>query len=253
MAMTENVRRADDDAMERSSGSGWRRYLPLAGLALLSVLAFAFDLHQLVSFETLQQHDRALREVVSARPVAMALGYVAAYALVVATGLPVTIVMTVAGGYFFGIWLGGGLAVTGATIGAVGVFLVAGTSFGRRLGAGSSPLLARMRAGFRDNAWSYLFILRLLPLLPFMVVNVVPALLGVRLRVFAPATFLGMLPGSFVYASVGNGLGSLMARGETPNLDLFLQPEILGPLVGLAVLALLPVAYKTWKGRQTTA
>ena len=158
--------------------------------------------------------------------------------------------MTVAGGYFFGIWLGGGLAVTGATVGAVGVFLVAGTSFGRRLGAGSSPLLARMRAGFRENAWSYLFILRLLPLLPFMVVNVVPALLGVRLRIFAPATFFGMLPGSFVYASVGNGLGAIMARGDKPNLDLMLQPEILGPLVGLAVLALLPVAYKTWKGRQ---
>jgi uncharacterized membrane protein YdjX (TVP38/TMEM64 family) len=253
MTMTENVRPADEGGLEESAGRRWRRYWPLTGLVVASVLAFAFDLHQLVSFETLQQHDRALREAVGARPLAMALGYVAAYALVVATGLPVTIVMTVAGGYFFGIWIGGGLAVTGATLGAVGVFLVAGTSFGRRLGAGSSPLLARMRAGFQDNAWSYLFILRLLPLLPFMVVNVVPALLGVRLRVFAPATFFGMLPGSFVYASVGNGLGAIMARGDRPDLDLILQPEILVPLLGLAILALLPVAYKTWKGRQDNA
>ena len=249
--MTEDVREVGDDAAVRTGGSGWYRYLPLAGLALLSALAFAFDLHHLVSFEVMQQHDRALREAVAARPVAMGVGYALAYALVVATALPVAVLMTVAGGYLFGIWLGGSLAVTGATIGAVGVFLVARTSFGRRLGAGRSPLLGRMRSGFQKNAFSYLFILRLLPLLPFLVASVVPALLGVSLKVFTLATVLGMIPGSFVYASVGNGLGTIMARGETPNLDLILQPEILGPLVGLAVLALLPVAYKTWKGRRT--
>lgn len=248
--MSEDMPETGEGTADRQGKRRWRRYLPLVGLVVASALAFAFDLHQLLSFETLQQHDRALRDAVADRPVSMAAGYTIAYALIVATALPAAVLMTVAGGYLFGIWLGGSLAVTGATIGAVGVFLVAGTSFGRRLGAGTSPLLGRMREGFQKNAFSYLFILRLLPLLPFLVASVVPALLGVSLRVFTLATVLGMIPGSFVYASVGNGLGAILARGEEPDLDILLEPQILGPLLGLAVLALLPVLYRKLKGRR---
>lgn len=251
--MSKEMPEAGDGTADRQRRRRWRRYAPLAALVLVSALAFAFDLHQLISFETLRQHDRLLRETVADRPVSMALGYTIAYALVVATALPVAVLMTVVGGYLFGIWLGGSLAVTGATIGAVGVFLVAGTSVGRRLGAGTSPLLARMRSGFQQNAFSYLFILRLLPLLPFLVASVVPALLGVSLKVFTLATVLGMIPGSFVYASVGNGLGAIIARGEEPELDILLEPEILGPLLALAALALLPVVYKRLKGGRDDA
>jgi uncharacterized membrane protein YdjX (TVP38/TMEM64 family) len=242
--MTEDGR----DAADRQAKRRWRRYLPVVALVVASALAFAFDLHHLLSFETLQRHDRLLREAVADRPLLMAVAYAVAYALVVATALPAAVLMTVAGGYLFGIWLGGSLAVTGATIGAVGVFLVADTSFGRRLGAGTGPLLVRLRKGFQENAFSYLFILRLLPILPFLVASIVPALLGVSLKVFTAATVLGMLPGSFVYASVGNGLGAIIARGEEPDLDILLEPEILGPLLGLAALALLPVIYKRLKG-----
>lgn len=249
MAMADETGGADDASAAGGKRRAWRRYWPLALLVAASGLAFAFDLHHLSSFETLERHDRVLRGAADSRPVAMAASYFLAFALVVATGLPAAIVMTVAGGYFFGIWLGAGLAVSASTLGAVCVFLVAGTAFGRRLGAGTGPLMSRLRAGFQADAWSYLVVLRLLPLLPFMVVNVAPALFGVRLRVFAFATFVGMLPGSIVYASVGNGLGAIMARGEEPDLDLILEPEILGPLLGLAVLALLPVAYKKWRGR----
>jgi uncharacterized membrane protein YdjX (TVP38/TMEM64 family) len=242
--MTEDGR----DAADRQAKRRWRRYLPVVALVVASALAFAFDLHHLLGFETLQQHHRMLRDAVADRPVSMAVGYIIAYALVVATALPAAVLMTITGGYLFGIWLGGGLAVTGATIGAVGVFLAAGTSFGRRLGAGTSPLLGRLCTGLQKDAFSYLFILRLLPVLPFVVASVVPALLGVSLRVFVLATVLGMLPGSFVYASVGNGLGAIIARGDEPDLDILLEPEILGPLLGLAALALLPVVYRKLKG-----
>jgi len=246
--MAEERPETGEKAADRRGKRRWRRYLPLAALVIASALAFAFDLHQLLSFETLQRHDRMLREAVADRPVSMAVGYTVAYALVVATALPAAVLMTITGGYLFGIWLGGSLAVTGATLGAVGVFLVAGTSFGRRLGAGTSPLLGRLRKGFQKDAFSYLFILRLLPVLPFVVASVVPALLGVSLRVFVLATVLGMLPGSFVYASVGNGLGAIIARGEEPTLDILREPEILAPLLGLAALALLPVVYRKLKG-----
>jgi uncharacterized membrane protein YdjX (TVP38/TMEM64 family) len=246
--MAEKAPHTAEGSADRQGRRRWRRYLPVVALIVASALAFAFDLHHLLSFETLQQHDRTLREAVADQPFLMAVGYTVAYALVVATALPAAVLMTVVGGYFFGIWLGGSLAVAGATMGAVGVFLVAGTSFGRRLGAGTSPLLERMRAGFQKDAFSYLFILRLLPILPFLVASVVPALLGVSLQVFTAATVLGMIPGSFVYASVGNGLGAIIARGDEPDLDILLEPEILGPLLGLAALALLPVIYKRLKG-----
>lgn len=249
--MAEQRPETGEEATGERGRRRWRRYVPLVALVIASALAFAFDLHHLLGFETLQQHDRMLRDAVADWPVSMAVGYTVAYALVVATALPAAVLMTMTGGYLFGIWLGGSLAVTGATIGAVGVFLVAGTSFGRRLGAGTSPRLERLRAGFQKDAFSYLFILRLLPILPFLVASVVPALLGVSLRVFVLATVLGMLPGSFVYASVGNGLGAIIARGEEPNLDILREPEILGPLLGLAALALLPVVYGKLKGDRT--
>jgi uncharacterized membrane protein YdjX (TVP38/TMEM64 family) len=236
---------------EPNAGPRWRRYLPLAALAVAIAMAFAFDLHHLLSIETLRLHDEVLRNAVAARPELAAMAYTVGYALVVATALPAAVLMTVAGGYFFGIWLGGSLAVVGATLGALGVFLVARTSLGSRLFSGNGTIREKLRTGFQEDAWSYLFILRLLPLLPFVVVNVGAALLGVRLRVYAVATFLGMLPGSFVYASVGNGLGAIIAKGAEPELDLVLQPAILGPLLALAALALLPVAYKRWKGWST--
>jgi len=250
-SMQDRARATNDGAGRRAARRRWRRWGPLAGLGALIALAFAFDLHEMLGFETLQAHDRALRDAVGARPVLAALAYLVGYALVVATALPAAVLMTVAGGYLFGIWLGGGLAVIGSTLGAVGVFLVARTSLGRNLGAGMGPLAERLRAGFQKDAFSYLFVLRLLPVLPFMVASVVPALLGVRLKIFALATFLGMLPGSFVYAGVGNGLGAVIAAGDEPDLDIVLRPAVLGPLLGLAVLALLPVAYRKLKGRRT--
>lgn len=242
-----------DHTIDPGAGPRWRRYLPLAVMAVAIVTGFALDLHHLLSFETLRQHREVLREAVADRPIMTALGYVGGFALVVATALPVIILMTVAGGYLFGIWLGGGLAVIGATLGAVGVFLVARTSLGGRLFSGTGSLHQKLRDGFKEDAWSYLFVLRLVPLLPFMVVNVMPALLGVRLQAFAITTFLGMLPGSFVYAGVGNGLGAIIAEGAEPGAELILQPAILGPLMALAALALLPVAYKRLKGRRATA
>ncbi len=86
--------------------------------------------------------------------------------------------------------------------------------------------------------------LRVLPLFPFTVVNIVPALLGVRLKVYTLATFLGILPGTFVFAGVGSGLDAVLDAGQKPDLDIFLQPMVIGPIMALAVLALIPVGYK---------
>ena len=132
----------------------------------------------------------------------------------------------------------------GATAGATIVFLIARSALGETLRAKAGPRIRRMEEGFRADALSYLLVLRLIPLFPFWLVNIVPAFLGVPVRTYVLGTFIGIIPGSFVYASVGNGLGAVFEAGGTPDLGIIFEPAILLPIVGLAVLALLPVAYR---------
>jgi uncharacterized membrane protein YdjX (TVP38/TMEM64 family) len=108
-------------------------------------------------------------------------------------------------------------------------------------------LVDKLEAGFRADAFNYLLVLRLVPLFPFWLVNLVPAVIGVKLRTYVLATFLGIMPGSFVYAGIGNGLGSVV---EEPDPHLLLRPSVFLPIAGLAMLALVPVAYKYWRGKR---
>ncbi len=244
---------SDDNGPPEENRPLWQRLLPLAVLLLALLLAFAFDLHHYLSFETIEAHQQALQQFVDTRPLATALGFVLVYAGSVAISLPGAVFLTIVGGFLFGVWLGSLLVVIGATIGAVAVFFVAKTSVGDSLKASAGPWLKRMQGGFNENAISYLLVLRLVPIFPFWIVNVVPAFLGMRPRDYILATFFGIIPGSLVYASVGNGLGELLKSGDEPDLGLILQPAVLVPILGLAALALLPIAYKRFKGQRAAS
>ncbi|MCX8102672.1 MAG: TVP38/TMEM64 family protein [Geminicoccaceae bacterium] len=222
----------------------WRRLVPLALLLSALALVWASGAHELLSLETLRRHRLVLLELVATRPFWSAVAFVLLYVATTALSIPGAVVLTLAGGFLFGTALATLLVVLGATAGAVLLFLVARTALGEPLRARAGPWLARMAEGFRKDAFSYLLVLRLVPLFPFWLVNLVPALLGVPLRTFALATAIGIVPGSLVYASVGAGLGALLERGEEPDLGLLLEPRILLPLLGLAALALLPVLWK---------
>ena len=155
--------------------------------------------------------------------------------------------MTIAGGFLFGAWIGGLCAVIGATLGATAIFLAARAGLGG-LAQRAGRFVGKLEAGFRADAFNYLLVLRLVPIFPFWLVNLVPALVGVRLPTYVLATFLGIVPGTFVYASLGNGLGSLV---EEPDLAIIFKPSLLVPIVGLALLALVPVGYKHWRSKKT--
>jgi uncharacterized membrane protein YdjX (TVP38/TMEM64 family) len=167
-----------------------------------------------------------------------------------AFSIPGGALATIVGGYLFGLWLGVAASVIGATIGAVAVFLAARTALGEILRTKAGGALRRMEDGFRRNAFSYLLVLRLVPLFPFWLVNLVPAFSGVSLRTYTLATLIGIIPGSFVFVSVGNGLGALLDRGETPDLTIIFQWDILLPILGLALLALLPVLVRKVQARR---
>jgi len=229
------------------SAAAWRRWLPLAGLLGLGLAVYASGLHRALSLEALQRERAVLQELVAACPVLAPLAFILTYAAAAALSLPGAAFLTVVGGFLFGILLGSLWSVIGATIGAIGLFLIARSTLGAALRERAGPWLVRLEAGFRRDAFSYLLALRLVPLFPFWLINLVPALLQVPLATFAVATFIGIIPGSLVFASVGNGLNAVLARGGQPDLGLVLEPRILLPMLGLSVLALLPALYRRWR------
>lgn len=225
----------------------WRRWLPLVALVAVAGGVYVSGLHHHLSMATLHGERVALERFVVDHPVIAPVIFVAIYAAATALSLPGALFLTLAGGFLFGVVLGGLWSVLGATAGAVVVFQIARSAFGAGWRQRAGPWLQRMEAGFREDAFAYLLVLRLIPLFPFWLVNLVPAFLGVSLRTFTLASILGMIPAAFVYASAGSGLNSILDRGDQPDLGLILEPKVLGPLLGLAVLVLLPVAYRRWK------
>ncbi|MEJ2121197.1 MAG: VTT domain-containing protein [Alphaproteobacteria bacterium] len=234
------------------------KLIPL-GILLAGLIAFfATGLNKYVSFAELAKHHTALAAWVQDNFLLAVLCYVAAYAVMIAFSLPGGAVATIFGGFLFstvvdgipGTILAAAIVVIGATVGATALFLAARTGLGEPLRARAGPNLRRMEAGFRENAMSYLLVLRLVPLFPFWLVNLVPAFLGVPLRTYVIGTFFGIMPGTFVYASVGSGLGAILEAGESPDLGIIFKGEILIPLLGLALLALIPVIYKRIKTKR---
>ena len=228
-----------------------KRLWPLLILALGIGAFFLFDLDRFVTFEALRQHRETLNLFVQDYGLWAALVYGAIYATAVALSLPGGAVMSITGGFLFGWILGSVLVVVSATIGATLLFVIAKSTVGEALRAKAGPWVNRMAEGFQENALSYLLVLRLVPLFPFFVVNLVPAFLGVPLRTYVVGTFIGIIPGSFVFTTVGAGLGSIFDSGEEFTAAGILTPEIIAALVGLAVLALIPVVYKKLRGRRS--
>lgn len=227
-----------------------RRIIPLLILVAGLVLFFALGLGRYLSFEALRLHRLELTGWVHGHPWTAPLGYMLVYIAVVVFSLPVASVMTVSGGFLFGAVAGTLYAVIGATVGATLLFLIAKTSLGDVLLARAGGRFERMRQGFADDALSYLLVLRLIPIFPFFLVNLAPAFLGVPLRVYVIATFFGIMPGGFVYALAGAGIGGVLDHGGAVSIGGILTPQILGALFGLALLAMLPVIYRRFhRGR----
>lgn len=226
-----------------------KRLWPLALLAGGLALFFALGLQRYATLEALRDNREALARWVEAQGALAMLVYVLLYALMVAFSVPGALVATLAGGFLFGTLLGGTLTVVAATLGATLLFIAAKSALGDLLRARAGGAVARMEEGFRENAFSYLLVLRLVPIFPFFLVNLAPAFLGVGLSTFVAATFLGIIPGTFVFASLGAGLGAVFDAGRNPDLGLIFEPRVIGPILALAALALVPVFYRRLKNR----
>ena len=207
----------------------------------------AFTLRDYLSFETLRANREALLAYRDSHFAAMAVLFVVIYVLIVAFSLPGAAVASVTGGFLFGLGFGTVFNVVAATIGASAIFLAARWGLGATLTQkieASDGTLKKLKNGLRENEISVLFLLRLVPAVPFFVANLLPALVGVNFRNFVWTTALGIIPGALVFTWIGVGLGEVFDRGESPDLSLLWDPMILGPILGLCALAAMPMVIR---------
>ncbi|MBY0509455.1 MAG: TVP38/TMEM64 family protein [Rhodospirillaceae bacterium] len=239
-----------DPASPPPSASRWGRLLVLAVFVLGVVLVFTTGVKDTLTLDTLSANRARLLEFVELHAVGAVLVFMGVYIAATALSVPGAIWLTIAGGFVFGPIFGTLYTVVAATIGASLIFLIARYVLGDTLRAKAGPALKKMEAGFQANALSYLLVLRLVPLFPFFLVNLVPAFLAVPLRTFVIGTFFGIIPGTFVFSTVGAGFGDALAAGATVDPGAVLkQPTVIGALLGLALLSLVPVVYRRIKAR----
>jgi uncharacterized membrane protein YdjX (TVP38/TMEM64 family) len=255
-------------AAEIKGATAWlKRLWPLLLIAVAGVLVFSMGWHHYLTLEGLAERRESLRALIASHWLLSVLAFVAIYTVSVALSLPGAAVLTLAGGFLFGWLLGGMLSIVGATIGATAIFLIARTALSDVLAARAGPWLARLRDGFREDAFNYLLFLRLVPIFPFWLVNLAPGLLGVGLGTYVGATVLGIIPGTFAFSLAGSGLDSLIAAQQSAHesclakmggdaqescpyaLDpgALLTPELIAALVALGVVALIPVLIKRFR------
>ncbi len=229
------------------------RFWPVVAVGGVLALVVASGAWRALSWGWLSAHLVAWREAAAARPVAAVAIYAGVYVAAVAVSVPGSVWLTIAGGVLFGRLEGTMLAVLAGTCGAILLFLAARHALAPVLARRAAPFLARVGPGLERDGFAGLLAMRLIPVLPFWLCNLVPALVGMRLAPFAAATLLGIVPATFVFASLGAGLGDTLADGAAPDASALLSARVLLPLLGLATLALLPVIWRRWKAAHGAA
>jgi uncharacterized membrane protein YdjX (TVP38/TMEM64 family) len=225
--MTETVEKKDSPIWIKL----WPVYVIAAGLAL----AISQGWHQYLTLDSLSNNAVWLDELVKNNLLLVFGLYILIYAAATTFIIPGG-VLTIAGGFLFGLYIGTPATLIGATLGASILFFAAKTSIGSVLRQIAGPFLERMEKGFNENALSYMFALRLIPLFPFAVVNI--------------ATFFGIIPGTLAYTWIGAAIkGTLLEGGEVDIGSL--AANFLPAFIALGVVSLIPVAYKKITGRKT--
>ena len=220
------------------------RFIPLLLVLLVLWGVFYFDLYHYTTFATIKQYQATWFEWLRLHYVLSVLLFMLCYMVVVVLMIPAAAMLTMLGGYLFGFFYGAIYVLVAATMGSCCSFLMVQYALGSWLAEKHGTWVVRMQHGFQKNALSYLLFLRLVPLIPFPVVNVVPGILNIKKSTFFIGTFFGMMPGVCVYVMLGHGLGDAFTQGQAPDLSLALSPTIFFPLLALGLLSLLPLLYK---------
>ncbi len=220
-----------------------KRWTPLIVILLLIIIAWAFGVMDSVNLESIKDQREYLLSLVTKYPVLSIITFVFLYAISTALSLPIATLLTVSGGFLFGRWIGTFYVVLGASMGASAIFFVAKSSVGEALREKAGPLYKKIEKEMHDNAIGYMFFMRLVPLFPFFMVNILPALFNIKFMPYFLTTFFGIIPGSFIYANVGTELSSIDTLKDVMSIETLLAFSLLG------LFSLVPMIYKRVRGK----
>jgi uncharacterized membrane protein YdjX (TVP38/TMEM64 family) len=206
-----------------------------------------------LSLEGLRDSRGTLIAFVRAHPLQSLGLYLAVYVATVGLSLPTALILTLTGGFLFGPWVGGVAAAVGCTVGAAIVFLISRLTVGDVVEARTGARVRALAEDIKKDAFFYIVTLRLIPVTPFWLTNVAAGLIAIPVATFAVATLVGILPVSLIYAGIGSGLDALFASGKALSLHALITPRIVLPLIGLAVLAVLPILYHRRRAKARAA
>jgi len=249
--MDKTMAHTPDTASDKAKPATWRRFLPLAIIAAGLAAGYAAGLQDYLSLTVLSEQREALKAFVADHRIASILGYFVLYAVAVAFAFPAASILTIFAGFVFGWFTAGILTVFAATTGAAAIFLAARTACGDVLRKRAGPFAAKLADGFAEDAFGYLLVLRLAPVFPFFIINIAPAFFDIKLRTYVAATFLGIIPGTFAYTWLGQGLDSVIvaAAGREISISDLVTPEITIAFLGLAIVAAIPTIVRKFRAR----
>ncbi len=221
-----------------------KKWIPLIVIIILMLIAYFSGITQFLTFENIKENRQLILSYIDQYPLLTLCLFILLYIVMTALSLPGGALLSIIGGFLFGVPLSTIYVVVGATIGATIIFLVARTAIGDLLKRKAGPFLSKMDAGFQKNTASYLLFLRLIPLVPFWLVNIAPAFFNVKTRTYLWTTFVGIIPGAYVFTQAGNGLGAIFDSGKEFSIETIFNIEVKIALVVLALFALIPVFVK---------
>lgn len=246
----------------------WRRWLPLAVLVAAIIAVWVSGATRYLTLASVAEHRDGLKAMVAAHYLAALAGYMLVYMACIALSLPGGALLTITGGFLFGWLIGGAATVIAATVGATIVFLIARSSFGAFLAEKAGSRVKSLAEGFQRDAFNYMLFLRLVPLFPFWLVNIAPALFNVSSRTYVASTFIGIIPATFAFSALGASLDSIImaqkaayqaciaAKGAGQcrlALDpgALITPQLVAAFVALGVIAIVPVMWKRYRTHRT--
>lgn len=243
-----------------------RRLAPALVVVVLIGAAYFSGLHRELTLENLIRHRTAIDDFIATHTALALAIFFATYVVAVALSIPVALYLTVTSGLLFGPIVGPAMSIVSSTTGATVLFLVAQTAVGDFLVRRAGPAVEKLADGFRADAFHYLLFLRLVPVFPFWLVNLAPALFGVKLRTFVLATLIGGAPAAIAFSFVGSSLDSVLAAQQAAykacvasgqagcklNFDVrdAVTPELIAGLAALGAVALIPIVLRGWRRRR---
>ncbi len=222
-----------------------KKFIPVILIASAFLLAFFLGAKAITFEEFISNRDQILafrdRNLIVSVMIFMLM-----YISVVTFSIPGATVLSVTGGFIFGLKVGLILNIVSATIGATFLFLAVRLGFGNfltRFEKGSAKF-SNLIEQLKVNEINLLLLLRLIPAVPFFVANILPAIAGVSMKNFFWTTFLGIIPGGFVFTLIGSNAGGFFDRGEAPDLTVLWSLEFVGPLICLIIIVASPMFFK---------